>query len=95
MSEFTRHFKEWTSQLMPSMSASKKQARTERRRSDRFENENDHHRHGAEGNAFHVNGEPEADDGKDAETRHGAEGNAFQVNGEPEADDGKDADDAP
>jgi hypothetical protein len=37
--------------------------------------------HGAEGNAFQVNGEPDDVEHSDDTRRHGAEGDAFQVNG--------------
>ena len=37
--------------------------------------------HGAEGNAFQVNGEPDDTQSRDDNHRHGAEGDAFQVNG--------------
>ena len=43
----------------------------------------DGHRHGAEGNAFQVNGGPDEMKEKGDGHRHGAEGDALQVNGHP------------
>ncbi len=69
MVEFLRQFKEWTGHLRSGVPVSEKQTQTQSHRPDRIDNEDDDHRHGAEGNVFHVNGEPEEDGGKDDDAR--------------------------
>jgi hypothetical protein len=62
--------------------------------SNNRDEQNDHHQHGAEGNAFQVNDQPEPEENKTDSHRHGAEGNAFQANNQPEQV-GDKSDDAP
>ncbi len=93
MNEFTRQLKKWSSRLTSSKSSSPQHPRVIDNRAGHVDKGDGDHGHGAEGNAFQVNGEPEPDNHNDDHQRHGAEGDAFQVNGHSAKSEGP-ADDA-
>ncbi len=81
MNEFTRQLKKWSSRLTSRKLPSQQHPRGVDSGSGHVDKVGGDRGHGAEGNAFQVNSEPERDNHNDDDQRHGAEGDAFQVNG--------------
>ncbi len=81
MNEFTRLLNQWSSRLLGRRVRPQHQRRDVESESHRVVKGDRDYRHGAEGNAFQVNSEPEGSIHRDGDHRHEAEGDAFQVNG--------------
>jgi len=93
MFTFTNHWRERIGQTATKLNI-KRISKIVNGKSDNGDDQPDNHRHGAEGQVFQVNNDPEQVEDMGQSHRHGAEGHAFQVNDRPEGL-GEKSDDTP